>query len=87
MDVNEFIKDGDVSVKTVDEREVVVEGRMEKQEGNRKSSKSFKRSFIFPEDVDMDTLTSVVSSDGVMIIKARRIVSIFVFIIIYFVKN
>ncbi|XP_071532987.1 uncharacterized protein [Panulirus ornatus] len=72
VDVNEFIKDGDVSVKTVGERELVVQGRMEKQEGNRKSSKSFKRSFILPEDVEIETLTSVVSSDGVMIIKARR---------------
>nr|XP_045606876.1 titin-like isoform X3 [Procambarus clarkii] len=72
VDVNDFINGGEVTVKTVEEREVVVEGRVERKQGNTRSSKSFKRSFILPEDIDVEALTAVVSSDGVLIIKAPK---------------
>ncbi|KAK8751062.1 hypothetical protein OTU49_012763 [Cherax quadricarinatus] len=72
VDVNDFINGGEVSVKTVEEREVVVEGRVERKQGNTRSSKSFKRSFILPEDIEVEALTAVVSSDGVLIIKAPK---------------
>nr|XP_027233877.1 uncharacterized protein LOC113825261 isoform X1 [Penaeus vannamei] len=72
VDVQDFVNGGEINVKVVEEREVVVEGRVQKVEGNRTSSKSFQRSFFLPEDVDVDTLASVMSADGVLTITAIR---------------
>ncbi|XP_063613465.1 uncharacterized protein LOC134786751 [Penaeus indicus] len=72
VDVQDFVSGGEINVKVVEEREVVVEGRVQKVEGNRTSSKSFQRSFFLPEDVDVDTLASVMSADGVLTITAIR---------------
>ncbi|KAG7173671.1 lethal(2)essential for life-like 2, partial [Homarus americanus] len=72
VDVNDFINGGEVNVRTVEEREVVVEGRVERQVGNTRSSKSFKRSFTLPDNIQVEALTAVVSSDGVLIIRAPK---------------
>ncbi|XP_064079467.1 LOW QUALITY PROTEIN: uncharacterized protein LOC135196549 [Macrobrachium nipponense] len=72
VDVQDFINGGDVSVKTIDEREVVIEGTIKKQEGNKTSSKSFRKRYILPEDIDSEAVTSVVSADGVMTIIAPK---------------
>lgn len=71
VDVQDFINGGDVSVKTLDEVEIVVEGRVQRKVGNTTSTKSFKRTFILP-DIVPESITSVVSSDGVLIIKALK---------------
>lgn len=69
--MKDFIDGGDVSVKTVDEEEIVVEGRVERKVGNTRSTKSFKRTFIF-SDMVPESITSVVSADGILIIKALK---------------
>ncbi|XP_037777732.1 protein lethal(2)essential for life-like [Penaeus monodon] len=71
LDVHDF-KNGDVKVR-VEDNQVVVEGRMEKEEGDFKSMKSFCRCFNFPGKVNMEAVTSAMSSDGVLSITAPKI--------------
>ncbi|XP_042889977.1 uncharacterized protein LOC122264934 [Penaeus japonicus] len=75
LDVHDFMH-GDVKVKVVDERELVVEGRVEKKEegGSSVSSQSFRRRFSLPHRTDMACITSVISSDGILIINAPKMV-------------
>nr|XP_027220441.1 alpha-crystallin A chain-like [Penaeus vannamei] len=61
------------SVKVVDNKEVVVEGRAEKNDGTLRSSKSFCRRFTLPGAVDMNAVTSAMSSDGVLTITAPKV--------------
>ena len=72
VDVQDFVNGGQVTVKTVDEREVVIEGSIEKQEGNTRSSKRFCKRFVLPEDIVVESVTSVMSADGVLTITAPR---------------
>ncbi|XP_063613732.1 uncharacterized protein LOC134786966 [Penaeus indicus] len=72
LDVHDFMKE-DVKVKVVDNKEVMVEGRAEKNDGTLRSSKSFCRRFTFPGAVDMNAVTSAMSSDGVLTITAPKI--------------
>ncbi|KAG7161076.1 uncharacterized protein LOC121875506 [Homarus americanus] len=71
IDVSDFMK-GDVKVKAVGKNLVEVEGRVEKQEGELKSNKSFCRRFNLPGVVNLDTITSAISSDGVLTIRAPK---------------
>nr|XP_027228837.1 protein lethal(2)essential for life-like [Penaeus vannamei] len=71
LDVHDF-KSGDVKVR-VEDNQVVVEGRVEKEEGDYKSLKSFCRCFNFPGKVDMEAVTSAMSSDGVLTVTAPKI--------------
>ncbi|XP_063586989.1 protein lethal(2)essential for life-like [Penaeus indicus] len=71
LDVHDF-KSGDVKVR-VEENQVVVEGRVEKEEDDFKSMKSFCRRFNFPGKVAMRGVTSAMSSDGVLTITAPKI--------------
>ncbi|XP_042864565.1 heat shock protein beta-1-like [Penaeus japonicus] len=72
LDVHDFPSE-DVKVKVVDNKEVVVEGRVEKNDGTFRSSKSFCRRFNFPGEVDMNAVTSAMSSDGVLTITAPKV--------------
>ena len=72
VDVHDFINGGDVIVKTIDDREVVIEGSIKKQEGNKTSSKSFRKRYVLPEDIQTENVTSVVSADGVLTINAPK---------------
>lgn len=72
MDVQDFVNGGEVSLKTVDDREVVIEGRIEKQEGNTRSIKRFCKRFILEDDIVTDSVSAVVSSDGILTITAAR---------------
>nr|XP_027228839.1 alpha-crystallin A chain-like [Penaeus vannamei] len=72
LDVHDFMNE-DVKVKVVDNKEVVVEGRAEKNDGTLRSSKSFCRRFTLPGAVDMNAVTSAMSSDGVLTITAPKI--------------
>ncbi|XP_069981754.1 serine-rich adhesin for platelets [Penaeus vannamei] len=72
LDVHDFMNE-DVRVKVVDNKEVVVEGRAEKNDGTLRSSKSFCRRFTLPGAVDMNAVTSAMSSDGVLTITAPKI--------------
>ncbi|XP_037777724.1 uncharacterized protein LOC119574519 isoform X2 [Penaeus monodon] len=71
LDVHDFMNE-DVKVKVVDNKEVVVEGRAEKNDGTLRSSKSFCRRFTFPGAVDMNAVTSAMSSDGVLTITGPK---------------
>ncbi|XP_037777739.1 protein lethal(2)essential for life-like [Penaeus monodon] len=71
LDVHDF-KSGDVKVR-VEDNQVVVEGRVEREEGDFKSMKSFCQRFNFPGKVDMEAVTSAMSSDGVLTVTARKI--------------
>ncbi|XP_076061702.1 uncharacterized protein LOC143037421 [Oratosquilla oratoria] len=70
LDVKDF-KDGDLSVKA-EGHNVEVEGRVEKKEGNSISTHSFRRRFSLPRNVDRASVTSTVSSDGILTISAPK---------------
>ncbi|XP_037777743.1 protein lethal(2)essential for life-like [Penaeus monodon] len=72
LDVHDF-KGGDIKVR-VEDNQVMVEGRVEKEEGDSKSMKSFCRRFSFPGKVNMEAMTSAMSSDGVLTITAPKII-------------
>lgn len=73
VDVHDFMKEGEINVKAVDDRELVVEGHVEKnQEGGSKSIKRFSRRFLLPDDVHLESVSSVMSSDGVLTIIAPK---------------
>lgn len=72
VDVQDFMKDGEINVKAVDDQELVVEGHVEKQEGASKSIKRFSRRFTLPKDVHLESVSSVMSSDGVLTIIAPK---------------
>lgn len=63
---------GDVQVKVVGRSEVQVEARLEKEERGCKSSRSFRRRFHLPGVLDVDAVTSALSSDGILTIKAPK---------------
>ncbi|MPC09949.1 Heat shock protein 22 [Portunus trituberculatus] len=50
----------------MDETELVVEGQVERDTGDSKSSDHFLRRFVLPKDSQLDNISSVMSSDGVL---------------------
>nr|XP_027233903.1 uncharacterized protein LOC113825286 [Penaeus vannamei] len=72
IDVHDFMDVGEISVKAVNERELVVEGHLEKKEDGSKSSKRFLRRFVVPGDIELEAVISVMSSDGVLKILAPK---------------
>lgn len=75
VDVQDFINGGEVNVKVVNEREIVIEGHVEKKEGNTTSTKRFRKRYVLPEDIEVEKVTSVMSSDGVLTITTPKKVS------------
>ncbi|XP_047474766.1 uncharacterized protein LOC125029066 isoform X2 [Penaeus chinensis] len=71
LDVHDFVE-GDVKVNLIDEQQLVVEGRMEKKEGNSSSSNTFRRIFTLPGDTDMTAIMPVISADGILTITAPK---------------
>lgn len=72
IDVQDFINDGEVNVKVVEDKFLVVEGRAEKHEGEKTIVKQFKKQFTLSQHVELDSITSVVSADGVLAITAPK---------------
>ncbi|XP_037776909.1 uncharacterized protein LOC119573875 [Penaeus monodon] len=78
IDVHDFMDGGEVSAKAVNERELVVEGHLEKKGDGSKSSKRFLRRFVVPGDIHfvrppfcclsllIETHHSALSSDGIL---------------------
>ncbi|CAL4120491.1 unnamed protein product, partial [Meganyctiphanes norvegica] len=64
IDVREFTKDGEITVKVVHETDLLVEGHF----GPQEPGKSFAQTFTLPEHVDSNSISSVLSSDGVLVI-------------------
>ncbi|XP_042889967.1 uncharacterized protein LOC122264926 isoform X2 [Penaeus japonicus] len=72
IDVQDFMDVGEISVKAVSERELVVEGRLEKKDDGSQSTKRFLRRFVVPGDIRLEAVTSAMSSDGVLTISAPK---------------
>lgn len=72
MDVKDF-NPTDLQVRVVDDR-VVVEGKYEKksEDGSSMSSKSFHKDFNLPQMADIDKVSTALSKDGVLTIKAPK---------------
>ncbi|XP_047474775.1 protein lethal(2)essential for life-like [Penaeus chinensis] len=71
IDVFDFIS-GDVTVRLVEGKELLVEGQAEKQDGSRVSRVSFVRRFALPDLVDRDAISCVLSSDGILTIISKK---------------
>lgn len=74
LDVQDFATGGVITVKIVNEKEVVVEGRIEKKEV---TTKRFCRRFVLSQEIHVETVSCVMSADGVLVITAPRKVSDF----------
>ncbi|CAL4122744.1 unnamed protein product [Meganyctiphanes norvegica] len=72
IDVKDFMTDGEVKVKALNEKDLIVEGFAEKDDDETVSIKSFSRRFSLPENAEIDAITSVVSSDGVLAITTPK---------------
>nr|XP_045610251.1 uncharacterized protein LOC123765552 [Procambarus clarkii] len=72
VDVQDFTDGGEITVKAVNEKELVVEGHVEKKEGGSKFTKKFLRRFVVPGSIYLESVTSVMSSDGVLTITAPK---------------
>ncbi|KAK7072284.1 hypothetical protein SK128_012758 [Halocaridina rubra] len=72
MDVKDF-NPTDLQVRVVDDR-VVVEGKYEKksEDGSSMSSKSFYKEFTLPAVANIDLVSTALSKDGVLTIKAPK---------------
>ncbi|KAK3876242.1 hypothetical protein Pcinc_018958 [Petrolisthes cinctipes] len=71
IDVKDF-KPEDINVKVIDDT-VVVEGKIEKKEGNAVSTQMFTRRFMLPPTVNLNLLASALSRDGVLTINAPKL--------------
>ena len=76
LDVHDFVNGGDISVNVVDETELVVEGQTDRDSGDSKSSDHFLRRFVLPRNVQLDSISSVMSSDGVLTVIVPKKVKI-----------
>ncbi|KAG0694040.1 Protein lethal(2)essential for life [Chionoecetes opilio] len=72
VDVQDFMKGGNITVKAVRDRELVVEGHVEQEEGGAKFRKQFNRRFVLPHDIYPESVSSVMSADGVLTITAPK---------------
>ncbi|XP_066950984.1 protein lethal(2)essential for life-like isoform X1 [Macrobrachium rosenbergii] len=72
MDVKDF-NPNELQVRVVDDR-VVVEGKYEKksEDGSSMSSKSFYKEFTLPQVANIDLVSTALSKDGVLTIKAPK---------------
>ncbi|XP_069956757.1 uncharacterized protein [Cherax quadricarinatus] len=67
VDVQDFIG-GDIKVEVVGGKELVVEGRTKSEDGASATSSSFLLRFSLPQHADLETISSAMSSDGVLTI-------------------
>lgn len=75
LDVQDFTNGGNIKVKAVNDREIVVEGHIEKEKSGSKYKQQFHRRFVLPLNICLDAVSSVMSSDGVLTIMAPKKVS------------
>ncbi|KAK7081772.1 hypothetical protein SK128_006751 [Halocaridina rubra] len=71
MDVKDYMQQ-DLKLKVVDDNELVIEGSVENKNGGSVSKKSFHRSFVFPGLVKTDSVSSAISSDGVLTVTVPK---------------
>lgn len=72
MDVKDF-NPNDLQVKVVEDR-VIVEGKFEKksEDGSSMTSKSFYKEFTLPKSANLDMVSTALSKDGVLTVKAPK---------------
>ncbi|XP_018007157.1 protein lethal(2)essential for life [Hyalella azteca] len=72
MDVKDF-NPNDLQVKVVEDR-VIVEGKYEKksEDGSCVSSKSFYKEFTMPKSANLDQVSTALSKDGVLTVRAPK---------------
>lgn len=75
--MHDFV-DGDVKVKLMGENELLVEAH------SASSSLTFRRSFSLPESIDITSITSVMSSDGILTITASK--KVLFWLLLYFLN-
>lgn len=75
IDVHDFVTDGEVNVKVVNDKYLEVEGCIDKKEEKNISKNNFKRRFTLPKNIDIQSISSLLSSDGVLTITSPKIVS------------
>jgi len=62
----------DIAVKTVGEKDLLIEGKHVEDKGGKKSEKNFSRKFTLPQAVKQSTITSSLSKDGTLTIIAPK---------------
>nr|QOV08711.1 HSP21 [Macrobrachium nipponense] len=76
LDVQDFVNGGDITLKVINDSGIVVEGHIEKEEGGSKSLKHFMKQFRVPGNIRLDSVSSVMSSDGVLTVTVPKSVPI-----------
>ncbi|KAF2361206.1 Alpha crystallin/Hsp20 domain, partial [Trinorchestia longiramus] len=73
MDVKNF-DPRNLQVRVVDDNRIVVEGKYQQasSDGGSSSWKTFSKEFTMPEDADIDLVTTALSKEGVLTIRAPR---------------
>ncbi|KAK7067255.1 hypothetical protein SK128_020020 [Halocaridina rubra] len=70
LDVHDFINGGDITIKAIHDRELIIEGKIQNQSQGSTSQKKFLKRFVFPRDIQLDAVTSIMSTDGVLTVTA-----------------
>lgn len=71
VDVHLF-EPNEVTVKTVDQTIVIECNHEEKEDGHGSVLRHFKRKFVLPSEYDVKTVSSTLSSDGILSLKAPK---------------
>lgn len=61
-----------MTVDVIEGKELLVEGKAKKEEGGTETTISFRQRFSLPRQVDLDGITSTMSSDGVLTVTAPK---------------
>lgn len=72
VDVEDFMQGGSVNVQSAQDRQLTVEGHVEQQEGGERYKKHFHRRFVLPREIQSESVSSVLSADGVLTITAPK---------------
>ncbi|KAL8581786.1 hypothetical protein ACOMHN_043204 [Nucella lapillus] len=72
MDVQHFRPD-EVNIKTKDNRVIIQAHHEEREDDHGFISREFTRQYVLPKDVDPDSVTSSLTRDGVLTLKAPKV--------------
>lgn len=72
IDVQDFLTDGEVNVKVVNDKYLEVKGCIDKEEDETICQKNFKRRFTLPRNTDIEKISALLSSDGVLTITSPK---------------
>ncbi|CAL4180640.1 unnamed protein product [Meganyctiphanes norvegica] len=72
IDVWDFLANGQIKLKDVDDKHLLVKGRLQKKEGGIDTIKCFKKAFLLPHNSSLQRTSFDMSSDGILIITSSR---------------